>query len=137
MSPIRTTRFTFPRRMLTFAFIGLISTCVLAYILFQARFLLEGPQIALTNAPDAIQYERQVMLEGTAANITTITLNGRAIVTDETGVFREPVILENGYTTIRIDAYDRYGRTTAIERSFVYTPNGTAITLQNKPSSTP
>lgn len=122
MSPIRTTAYTRQRTLL----IGVLIVCaaigLLAYIGFQARFLIEGPRLALADHLATVQRERQITLSGTARNITEITVNGRPIVTDETGAFAEPIVLENGYTLVRIEVRDRYGRTAAVERPFVYSP---------------
>jgi len=93
-----------------------------AYVLFQARFLITGPQINLTTEPDTQQNERVVTLEGTTHNITHLWLNDRPIFTDENGNFKEALILENGYTITTLRAKDRYGRETEVKRSFVYTP---------------
>ena len=100
--------------------IALVGLC--GYILFQARFLIAGPQIILTDEPTRIQNERIVYLSGMARNITKITLNGRQIFTDERGYFREALVLENGYTIATIAAVDRYGREKREVRSFIYTP---------------
>lgn len=129
MSPIRTRPFTFPRRLIIGTAILCATVAALTYVLFQARFLIEGPQIMLTNDPSVVQNERQVVLEGIAENITAITLNGRSIVTNESGTFKEKVILENGYTLVRIEARDRYGRATALERPFVYISPESEVSL--------
>lgn len=92
------------------------------YALFQARYLIIGPEITLTTEPKIRQNELKVTLEGTAYNISRLWLNDRQIYTNEQGVFEEALILENGYTVATIRAEDRYGRTTEIERSFVYSP---------------
>jgi hypothetical protein len=63
-----------------------------------------------------------VTLRGHARNITHITLNGRPIFTDQAGYFQEAMMLENGYTIATIAATDRYGRTTAVSREFVFLP---------------
>ncbi len=78
--------------------------------------------ISLPN--DGVSNERVVTLEGDAANIARMSLNGRAIYTDESGHFKEEIVLENGYTTATIRAEDRYGRTVSVDRGFVYTPPG-------------
>ena len=122
MSPLRTTPLARPRRYAIALLLSLISAVSLSYIFFQARYFIEGPLLTLQPEPDIIQHERQITLEGVAENITAITVNGRPIVTSETGVFTEPVVLENGYTIVRIEAHDRFGRTTSLERSFVYVP---------------
>jgi len=96
---------------------------ITAYVLFQARFLITGPQITLTNEPSsAHQNERVITLEGNTHNITHLWLNDRPIFTDENGNFSEALILENGYTITTLRAKDRYGRETEVVRSFVYTP---------------
>lgn len=92
------------------------------YIGFQARFLLIGPQIALTEEVQMQQNVRQITLTGTASNISRLWLNGRPIFTDRNGTFAAAVILENGYTVATLTAEDRYGRTTTLTRPFVYTP---------------
>ena len=95
---------------------------ILIYVAFQARFLITGPEIVLTNEPDTHQNERVVILEGSAFNITHLWLNDRQIFTDEHGNFKEALVLENGYTITNLRARDRYGRETRVVRSFVYTP---------------
>ncbi len=93
-----------------------------AYIIFQARFMIQGPQLALDIEPNRVQNERIISLSGTASNITKITLNGRQIFTNEDGYFKEALVLENGYTIATIAAFDRYGREAQLVRSFIYTP---------------
>lgn len=95
---------------------------ILGFIIFQARYLLIGPRISLTEEPTGTQNERQVFLAGNAKNISRLWLNDRPIYTDATGYFREAVILENGYTITTLRAEDRYGRTTTVEKPMVYAP---------------
>ena len=121
MSPISLSTFPVPRILSNLLIILLIVSSVL-YALFQARLLIQGPTLELTDIPDSVVNERQITLKGTANNITELYLNGRAIVTDEEGVFTESVVLENGYSVVRIDALDRYGRRTHVEAPFVYKP---------------
>ncbi len=95
---------------------------VVAYILFQARFLIAGPQIVLGHEPGTTHNTRTITLSGTAYNITHLWLNDRPIFTDEVGHFRETLVLENGYTIATLKARDRFGRETRVERPFVYMP---------------
>jgi len=96
--------------------------CILAYVIFQARYLIIGPQILLSNAQTQLQNERQVFLSGKAYNISHLWLNDRAIYTDAQGNFKEALVLENGYTVATLRAEDRYGRETKIAQGFIYTP---------------
>lgn len=105
--------------------IGLISASVLlalGLVVFQARFLLVGPRISITEEPTSPQNERYASLSGNAENISRLWLNGRPIYTDMQGNFKEALILENGYTKVTLRAEDRYGRETEIVRTLVYAP---------------
>lgn len=110
------------RRWLQLAGGLLVVAILLAYTAYQARFLLQGPQITLGEEPTIVQSDRSVTLTGSTRNIARITLNGRQIFTDETGIFEEVMWLENGYTIATLSAEDRYGRTTSLVRPFVYHP---------------
>jgi hypothetical protein len=94
----------------------------LFFVLFQARFLIMGPQIVITEAPEGPQNQRQITISGTAYNISHLWLNDRSIYTDAKGNFKETIVLENGYTVATLRAQDRYGRTTKVERPLVYVP---------------
>lgn len=126
MAPVHHRHFTFR----TLVKIGLMAGAFLLlglYILWQARFLIAGPSITLSYEPPQVQNERVVTLEGDTRNITSLALNGRQIFTDPHGHFREELVLENGYTIINITATDRYGRTTTLERPFMYMPASLVI----------
>lgn len=110
------------RSFLKFSAIGVIGLLLLIYAVFQARFLIVGPQIILINEPDQHQSDRQIFLEGTAYNISRLWLNDRQIYTDAQGNFKEALILENGYTITTLRAEDRYGRSAILTRTYVYTP---------------
>src|SRR5690606_34355895 len=80
-----------------------IALAIVAYALFQARFLLTGPALALEIEPVPVQSTPTIAISGTAKNITSLTLNGRTIYTTEAGVFEELVILEKGYTIVTLE----------------------------------
>lgn len=92
------------------------------YVLFQARYVLTGPQIIMSDVPNPVQNARVVTLTGTAFNISRLWLNDRSIFTNPSGDFAEALVLENGYTIATLRAEDRYGRTTTTELPFVYVP---------------
>jgi hypothetical protein len=121
MAPIITPTFTF-RTLVRSALVVCGILLLALYILWQARFLLEGPTIVLVTEPPRVSNERSVTLEGKTRNITSLSLNGRQIFTDPHGHFKEALVLENGYTIATIAATDRYGRVTTLERPFMYTP---------------
>ncbi len=119
MAPIKIKTFIIPK-ILTLIFCAGLAALAIWYLSYQARFLISGPELQLIEEPSVTQTARTVTLKGAAANITELYLNGRPIVTNESGQFEETVVLEDGYSVFRIDAVDRYGRTTYLERPFVY-----------------
>ena len=102
----------------------IILGCLLiaSFVVFQARFLITGPQIVINDPPVSPGNERQVELKGKAYNIVRIWLNDRPIYTDAQGNFKEAIVLENGYTIATLRAEDRYGRTTKVTQEMVYVP---------------
>lgn len=95
---------------------------VAAYVIFQARFLITGPQLEMVAADSQVVNQRQITLAGSAFNISRLWLNDRPIFTDAQGHFSEALVLENGYTITTVRAEDRYGRETTVQRTYVYVP---------------
>ena len=110
------------RTIIAASALGIGILMAITYVIFQARFLIIGPQIILTTDIPVVHNERTVYLEGKAFNISRLWLNDRQIFTDSSGTFKEALVLETGYTMSTLRAEDRYGRATTLERSFVYTP---------------
>ena len=107
------------RRVVVVSCSTIVTVILFGYLIYQARFLILGPQVTLTEAGHSPITTQTVELKGTAANITHMTLNGRAIFTDQAGVFQETLVLNHGYNLITITARDRYGREHSIIREFV------------------
>ncbi len=106
--------------MFRLALIALTLLGAVGYFGWQARYLIAGPEVALTDGLEIVQNERVITLSGEAKNVTALYLNGRPITTDQAGVFTENIVLQNGYSTVSIDAIDRYGRRVHIETPMVY-----------------
>ena len=104
------------------------------FVVFQARFLIVGPRIVITEIPAGPQNEPSITVSGTAYNISRLWLNDRTIYTDAQGNFKETIVLENGYTIATLRAEDRYGRTTTVERKLVFVP--ASFILEAPPSHT-
>ena len=121
MRPYSTGGYSF-RTIIKYWLIAGLLLLVISFVIFQARFLITGPQIIITEAPEGPQNERQIHIVGTAYNISRLWLNDRPIYTDAQGNFKEAVVLENGYTIATLRAEDRYGRTTKVTRPLVYIP---------------
>ncbi len=91
------------------------------YGLFEIWNYATGPQLAIVSPINgAAVAESLVTIEGQGKNTKEITLNDRAIVTDETGHFSEKVLLSYGYNVLKLKAQDRFGKTTEQELQIVY-----------------
>jgi hypothetical protein len=110
------------RTLLRYWFVAIAVLLMIFFVLFQARFLITGPRIVITDAPEGPQNDRQIVVAGTAYNISRLWLNDRLIYTDKQGNFKEAIVLENGYTIATLRAQDRYGRTTEVQKRLVYVP---------------
>lgn len=95
---------------------------IIFYVLFQARNILQGPNITMTDVYTPKQHERSLTLTGTTNNIVQLTLNGKEIFTNEEGSFSHTLILEDGYTITSLRAHDRFGRKTSVIQEYVYVP---------------
>ena len=94
---------------------------IVVYGAFRAKSLVEGPDIAITSPQDgAITSESLTTLSGFAHNISFLTLNGAKIFTDESGAFKERVLLSYGYNIITLEAKDRFGRTAQKTLQLIY-----------------
>jgi hypothetical protein len=98
-----------PRQWLGGVFLALVAL----YTLFQARFLILGPQVKIDYPPDGFVATSSLMtISGTARNVTAISLDGRPIFLDQYGNFSEELLVPPDESTILIQARDRFGRET-------------------------
>ncbi len=127
MSPLITPHNLTLRTILFYLGIAVGAILFFAYVVFQARFVIEVLEITLSNQTGTPVTNRLVTLEGTARNIVHMSLNGRQIYTDASGNFKEAIVLENGYTIATLHAEDRYGRSKNLTQAFVYVPSDTKV----------
>ena len=111
------------RHTVQVAIAGLILTALFAYGAFQARALLQGPEIAITSPTSgATVNAAMVRVTGNTSRISSIKLNDRSISITESGQFREPVTLSPGPNVITLEATDRFGRETERTLQVVHRP---------------
>ncbi len=97
----------------THIFFFLLFLLLVSYSLFQARFVILGPQITIESHEDGQTVENStIILEGSTENIARLSLNGRQIFTDETGWWSEKLIVREGLSIMTVEARDRFGRET-------------------------
>ncbi len=84
---------------------------VCGYALFQSRNLILGPSLTITTPPHTrASNEPIITIEGVARNISFLSLNDAQIFVTKEGVFSEKLIVQPGYTIMKLAAQDRFGR---------------------------
>jgi len=99
---------------------SLLVLVIISYAGFQARKIVEGPDLKLNSPLSGVQSASVVDVAGIASNIKEITLNGTPIFIDEQGNFSEKVPLSAGYNVIRIEAKDKFNKETEKTLELVY-----------------
>lgn len=91
---------------------GTLVVAVFLYGFFEARRLLEGPQISIVTPEGGVATSSTaVLVAGTAANISFLTINDKPSHTDESGNFSELLVPPPGITVVTVSGVDRFGRT--------------------------
>jgi len=95
------------------AFLAILFALLIVYSIYQARFLILGPQIWITSPQNGQAVKDPlVVISGRAKNVAWISLNDRQIFTDEEGSWSEELIVSNGISIMTVTARDRFGRET-------------------------
>ncbi len=97
---------------------------IVGYSIFQAHNIITGPEIALADSivSGSVVENPMVDINGNAKNISFISLDDRPINIDESGEFKEKLLLYPGYNIIRIYARDKFGTETEKQIELVYKP---------------
>lgn len=98
-----------------------IVVILILYIIFQARFIILGPNIKINSLYDGqIVGTSTITVSGHADNIAYISLDDRPIFIDEKGDFSEKLIAQPGLGILVMRARDRFGRTTEKTLRIIY-----------------
>jgi len=101
-----------PRKTISFSIGAIIALSIIFYAAGKTKNLLEGPVITINTPGNGEVVNRPLIsIEGTARNISHITINGRAISLDESGSFHEQLAVKYGYNIISVVGIDRFGKT--------------------------
>ncbi|MBU6321024.1 MAG: hypothetical protein KGI78_00160 [Patescibacteria group bacterium] len=104
------------------ALIAVVLAVVLGYGLFEGYPLLAGPSLVVASpaegahAPDGV-----VTVSGRAARTVALTLDGAALLPDQSGRFGATLAFPPGGSILTFTATDRFGRRTTVTRA-IYVP---------------
>jgi Glucodextranase, domain B len=103
--------------------IGLV-TLTVGYGAFTARTLMTGPVLVVTHPqPGDTLTDTLLSIEGHAENVTRVRINGRPIVLDSSGAFSEKLLTPDGFSTLVVEAENRFGQHTRHVVEFVGRPD--------------
>ncbi len=103
-----------PRRTIIRIIVALCVVLLVGYGLFEARKLIEGPQIEIkTPSNGGATSTASVLISGLASNISFLTINDAPAYTDESGRFAVTLSPPPGYTVFVVQGVDRFGRRTS------------------------
>ncbi len=90
---------------------ALAALAILGYGAFEARLLIEGPQIVILSPQNGTATSSAlVSITGIARNISFLTINDNPSFTDAQGRFTETLSPPPGYAIFTVQATDRFGR---------------------------
>lgn len=94
---------------------------ILLYAFFNARLLIEGPKIIIHSPENGLSFESPfIEIRGEAHNTAFITMNGHPIFVNENSEFKEKLLLPSGTSIIKLEARDRFERTTETTLWYTY-----------------
>ena len=98
----------------------LIFAVIALYSIWNGRNLILGPHIKIISPINGSQVDQNpIIIEGTARNVSFISINGREIYVDKGGNFKEVVVLTTGENSLEVFAKDRFNKE-KIERIYLY-----------------
>ncbi|QSH39087.1 hypothetical protein JXR01_02135 [Candidatus Kaiserbacteria bacterium] len=93
---------------------------LLFYAYFEARNILYGPQIVLQDGEAITVHDELIEISGTVKNVVEITLSGRPVFIDDTGLFTEKLLLAEGLNRFVFEARDKFDHKTQEVLEVVY-----------------
>ncbi len=95
--------------LVTLTFLAIFG--ILSYSLFQAKNLITGPVINIEEPRDGATLTYDVFdIKGDAKNISSIKLNDSPIFVNEEGKFSEKIVASPGYSVMKLEVEDRFGK---------------------------
>ncbi len=95
--------------------LALFAIIIVVYSVFQARNIIFGPSIDLTSPIDGETYTAALIdIKGIVHNANTFTIDDNPVLTDKNGGFDNQLLLSPGYNIIKVQAGDKFGKTTKV-----------------------
>jgi hypothetical protein len=126
-----------PKKSITVASILIVVILLVGYTLFQAKNLIRGPVLLISEPRDGetVPYE-VVAVKGTTENVSALTLNDSPIYIDKEGNFSEKIVASVGYSIVKLSAKDRFGTTITKYLHLILKGNQEQVNAENLTGTT-
>lgn len=117
--PLNQPKLRWTPKLTAVASFAIIILSVITYLIFQFRLLAGGPDLNVSSPSENAIVGAQISVQGTTHPQATLTINSKPVTLDAQGKFTETISLSPGEHTIIIEATDRSGHTTVVQRPVV------------------
>ncbi|MBI4920099.1 helix-turn-helix domain-containing protein [Candidatus Azambacteria bacterium] len=107
--------FLTPKKITVFFGIFLLIS-LLAYLVYQFKFLVGPPNLAISPKEDIIVKQESITVDGKTDSGIRLTINGENIFVSSDGGFSKEVRLADGVNSIEVQATNNFGKTSKIVR---------------------
>lgn len=105
------------------ALFALICIIVIGYTYYEARFIINGPELTIFSPQNNAEVEDSLLeIKGSAKNLSSLTINGRQIMITPDGLFTDKLLLLDGYNTIEVKVRNKFGQENTKILGIVLTP---------------
>lgn len=97
--------------------IAIVFLAILGYLVYQLDYLIAAPKLVLEYpSQDITINSSSIRISGQAEYSAKLTINGQQIFVDSDGRFEQEINLSPGLNTLKIEAINRFGKTSEIMR---------------------
>ncbi len=125
------------KKILIWSVIVFFFLAAISYGIFSARFLIEGPTILIEYPNDAAILEQNfVEISGQIKNSKELTINGRVVLIDTEGNWREKFLLYPNLNTFTFTATDKFRRSKTKNFNLIYSSKTNTDNQNQAPATT-
>jgi transcriptional regulator with XRE-family HTH domain len=111
---LRASRFIITPRTFSFLFLALIFLLIAGYLFYQLYFLISPPSLVIFEpAGDLVIQNTAITIKGKTEPGARLTINGQQIYINKDGNFEQAIDLNQGLNLVKIEAANRFGKSTA------------------------
>jgi hypothetical protein len=109
-------------RLLRLGLIGLGAAIIIAYAIWRSLNYLNGPSIEIFQPINGSAVASStVTIIGRADRVNSLLLNGKTVFIDESGNFKETILVFSGVNIVTFTAKDQFGRSRSKQLELVGT----------------